>query len=363
MLVAIINSTKSQNTIIYDVVTLDENSFNITGRSNMSEPDLINALMSGDYFPVNFSVDASRKIVQNQGSFDRLKKSVGVVVGIIKSPGNKTAYMIVGSNANQCFMMTMDDVIQLQTRNNLEYPVQNMMLRNGVLSTYPDSQIPTIALKRQRTIHHVQPNYKVKKDGEKLEKKYANTETASIPEPKTKPNIDKSLFSKEQLREIKIAEHESPGISYLINDPSLSPKQMRIIWSAKRNGIKSECFANNAYSVNAMKFYADRLYSDTQVERYKPALSNPSLTLKQLMKIDEFIDKGYDYSKVMDDIDNPIAVQMVLDNERQKAIRDDYKRGITPEKKKTIDAYIQKCMNVLASISEASDDAKAAAGV
>ena len=58
------------------------------------------------------------------------------------------------------------------------------------------------------------------------------------------------------------------------------------------------------------------------------------------MKIDEFIDKGYDYSKVMDDIDNPIAVQMVLDNERQKAIRDDYKRGITPEKKKTIDAAI-----------------------
>lgn len=91
--------------------------------------------------------------------------------------------------------------------------------------------------------------------------------------------IDKNItkedkYTKEQKREILACRKK--GIkSNIIENPKLQPSQMRIIWMAKAKGMFMNQVANPEFSEDALKAYADILYSKGQVNVCKPIIAHP----------------------------------------------------------------------------------------
>lgn len=98
-------------------------------------------------------------------------------------------------------------------------------------------------------------------------------------EPKV---IDKKIqkkdkYTTEQIREILSCRKK--GISSkFIENPKLEPNQMRILWMAKSKGMFMNQVAKPEYSEDALREYADLLYSKIQVSICKPLIARPELS-------------------------------------------------------------------------------------
>lgn len=86
----------------------------------------------------------------------------------------------------------------------------------------------------------------------------------------------------------------------LIANPELSSEQMRVLWVSKKKGAYSEYFAKPEYSVDVMKFYADRLLTKKMVQECADLLSNPKYSVPQLTELYLAVCEGIDYTTFKD---------------------------------------------------------------
>ena len=75
----------------------------------------------------------------------------------------------------------------------------------------------------------------------------------------------------------------------------------------------SESFAKPYYSVDVMKFYADRLYTEQVVNSCKPMLSHPELGVDELSELYHCIILGVPY----EDLVGKNADEISLERERR----------------------------------------------
>ena len=270
--------------IYVNIVSIDED-FNVTsGILTKTRNELVTIVRTNNLKPVNFSIDRDNNIREDAGSFKRFQKSgVGIVIAEIKSPyGRSLGYKIIQSTTGTVVNMRTEEIVQKEKVLGRPF-LQNGIVRNDTVNCYPLHSFPVIKLQKA-----VKPS------------KVTTTTESKVTKPK-------SEFTEAQKKEIQMC--RSKGInSSFIEDVRLTPEQMRVCWVAKTKGVLSEYFAKPEYSVEVMKFYADRLVSNLAVKECKLMLQHPNLKVSQLSELYLCICEGVDYSEVINDTASDIRV-------------------------------------------------------
>lgn len=270
--------------IYVNIVSVDDN-FNVTsGIITKTRDELVTIVRTNNLKPVNFSIDRDNNIREDAGSFKRFEKSgVGVVIAEIKNPyGRSLGYKIIQSTTGLVVNMRTEEIVQKEKILGRPF-LQNGIVRNNTVNCYPLHSFPVIKLQKA-----VKPSK-------------ANTTTES---KVTKP---KSEFTEAQKKEIQMCRSKGVNSSF-IEDVRLSPEQMRVCWVAKTKGVLSEYFAKPEYSVEVMKFYADRLVSNLAVKECKLMLQNPSLKVPELAELYLCVCEGVDYTEVLNETASSIRI-------------------------------------------------------
>lgn len=277
MYIAVLGVEK-ENFLVCKVFDADFNPMGGTYLMNKSE--LANYTVQNSLRPINFDVDRHMSIEENSGDFKRLAKDGFVVLAEIKSKaGRNLGYRLVRCADYAVLNFKTEDIVN-QAKARKTPLLHNGIIRNDTVNCYPRHKFPVI------TVSGADARGRVKKP----------TVTKLKSTTHEKP---KSEFTKEQLAEIKAC--KSRGVdSRLIENPDLSPEQMRVLWVSKSKGAFSEYFASADYSVEVMKFYADRFYDKKIVEECSVMLSKPSLSVSQLAELYLCIGDGVDYTDFLD---------------------------------------------------------------
>lgn len=240
--------------------------------------------------PLNFSVDRAGKIVQDCGDFNRFSsKGSAVVIAEIKSKGGRTmGYRLLSCLNNVCANLRLEEILQKEaSMGKDEHFLQNGIIRNKTVNCYPNRPflVMTVATPKKPTpakapTADTLPHYIDKKDMPK--------EAQAQPQPKPE-------YTPAQLKELHSC--RTAGVpTNLIRNPDLSPEQMRVLWVSKSKGCLSEYFNDPAYSADAMKFYADRLYDKQTVVDCAEMLEHPELTVPQLTELYSCVCQGIPYT-------------------------------------------------------------------
>lgn len=240
--------------------------------------DVPNLCLGYGYTPINFSIDRNKTVRMDCGDFQRFSQNgSAVVLAELKSRGGKIhGYKLLSCANGAITNLKVEDILQRERaygKNN--HFLQNGIIRGDAVHCYPLKPFPSLII-----------NAENRPKKEEKQKEVA----------KPKKQVKQIEFTKEQLAEI--AKCESNGInSRFIRNPKLSPQQMRVLWVSKSKGALSETFANPALSTDAMKFYADRLYSKKMVEDCRELLNHPELSTDELSELYICICEGVPYAK------------------------------------------------------------------
>lgn len=247
-------------------------------------------VLSRGYKPLNFSVTSNGEVQQDAGSFDRFHPGgVMVVLGRYTSRGGRTVgYRLVSSLSGAVVAMRTGDI--LARAKGLDRPfLQNGIIRGDMINCYPshDYKVLFADTKQSRRVQ----------TGEAVTVQDRGT-AAMVQRREKAESSGGAKFTAEQLKEIQACREK--GIdSKFIEDVRLTPKQMRILWVSKSNGALSEYFASPEYSVQAMKFYADRLFGKKLVKDCMPMLRVPTLTVDKLSELYLCVCDGVDYTDLL----------------------------------------------------------------
>ena len=129
---------------------------------------------------------------------------------------------------------------------------------------------------------------------------------------------DDRLYSPEAIAaaNAEIAKCKKHGINadFLLRG-NLDSKQMRVLWVSKSKGAYAEAFNNPDLSVDAMKFYADRICSKVAAKECKVLLDHPELSVEELTELYQCINEGVDPTELIGE--SPVNIQIA----REKATR------------------------------------------
>ena len=248
--------------------------------------------MNYGYRPLNFDVDRHGNVRMSRGDFSRFRMDgCAVVIGELRtSSGTLVRLRLLSVAKGNIVNVTPAEVIE---RNNAQdHPfLQNGIIRDNKISCYPNSKFPVITVgtpKPQRTRQQkpIQTKQPVKK------------EEVMTFTPQQQVELDKC---KQKL-----------GDNKLIYNNKLSPEQMRVLWVSKSKGALSEMFNSPSYSVEVMKFYADRLVNNRMVNECWEMLQHPELTLGQLAELYLCIFDGVDYRSLIGLDESQIQVERKL---------------------------------------------------
>ena len=219
----------------------------------ISEGVLASWCLKYNYLPFNFSIktDNGKPVVeQDCGVFTRFDKASGVILAKLIMDNKTAGFRIITKNG-----ALMDITYRKLTHEDIL--IQNAIKRQGVINSYPNYPFATIK---------------------------QTTKKVTTVSQEQKPNNEQA-FSREQIFEIKSARENGIETRDLIENPKLKPKQMRILWVARKNGSLSENFKDPHYSPEVMKFYADRIFNESSLNICEPLLANPKLTVDQLTEL------------------------------------------------------------------------------
>lgn len=282
---------------LFTFVDIDSNSLTVVRRATVTEPYIIPETRGK--ILLNFSIDENRRVAETQGSFDRLSVKDGttphiVVQELATSVGTIVGYRLLNPQTNMIFALKKEDIIKRQSSSSVPL-LQNGIIRGNKINCYSHSKFPRFIIgTRTRTA--------VRRPKVVDEKKVQAA----------KNNDFLSQFSPEQRRELSKAKSNDIDIR-LIANPNLSSEQMRVLWISKKNGAYSEYFAKPEYSVDVMKFYADRLVTQQMVKECADLLARPSYSVDKLSELYLAVCEGIDYSSFLD-ADN--AEEMYVQRER-----------------------------------------------
>ena len=229
--------------------------------------------------PLNFSVDRNSAVVQDCGAFSRFNQDGVVIIlaELVSRSGVVRGYKVAFYKNYNVGNIRKDALIERAGSVDRPY-IHNGILRKGVINCYPMKPFPQIVIANQTT-----------QRGTKVSKKMEES----------KPVQGKDNFSCEQASEITAC--KARGINpKLIENPNLSTEQMRVLWVSKKNGAFSEYFAKPEFSVDVMKFYADRLLTKEMVKDCEPMLSRPDLTVGQLQELYQCVCSDIPYEDMLD---------------------------------------------------------------
>lgn len=286
----VISNFNKVNKLYNFCIISGDGTFNITGFKTCTEDEVVNASKSLGLKLLNFSISKDNKIKEDSGSFTRFdERGVFVVLAEITNKAGKTlGYRVLESTTNTVVNKRTEELVKLEKSANRPV-MQNGIVRNGSVSCYPLHQFPSIVI-----------GDSIKKSKNKVkEVNKVKEETKPIKKPSSDKKEDSSIFSPAQKSEITTC--RSRGInSKFIENPELTPEQMRVLWVSKSKGALSEYFAKPEYSVDVMKFYADRLLNKKSVESCKELLNHQELTVPQLVELYMCIVSGVDYDDLLD---------------------------------------------------------------
>lgn len=273
MLIAVTGYRIEKGVGLYHCVTIDDIYSNCIDMNWVSENTLVDYITSG-YTPVNFSISRDRKVKQDCGDFARFSQyGSAVVVAELKSKsGRNLGYRLLSCANNILVNVKTEDILQKEASfGNNEHFLQNGIVRNKTVNCYPLKPFPVINVNTSKP------------------KQYKAQTTSERPKETKKQN-----FTPEQLNEIALCEKNGINPRFIKNS-KLSPSQMRVLWVSKSKGALSERFANPQLSVEAMKFYADRLYDKKTADDCADMLKHTELSVPELTELYSCICQGLPY--------------------------------------------------------------------
>ena len=233
--------------------------------------------------PINFDIERDGS-VNEYCSFDRFKgKSFAVVLGeLVSKDTDKTmGYRLItpqGAIVNK----HTEELINLHKSKG--FVLQNGMFAADFIRCYKFHKFPRVII-GNKTKAKVSPV------------RHAPIKATSGNAMQVKPKLN---FTPEQLKELERAKHKGITDSFLYNT-ALTPEQMRVLWVAKDKGALSEYFARPDYSVDVMKWYADRIVTPYSAKIRGYMLANPKLTTAHLDELDDCLANGVEFSDLCDD--------------------------------------------------------------
>ena len=251
--------------------------------------------------PLNFSIDRNSQLVQDVGLFERLmpidksyisNPSDTVCSNVILSEiqdnlGNVLGYRLINSDTFFISNIHLQDILDMAK--NLNRPIfQNGIIRNGAVCCYPNhpfnvSLFKNFEEKKKNEIKTANPTHAGLEKQSKPAKKHSHSK-----QEKPTPNMQISSYNEDQKKELARAKKAGVDVS-LIANPDLSNKQMRIIWSAQRDGFNAAAITDPKLPVESMRFYANMIVSDEDAKVYKPMMKHPELTMDQIEELNTCI--------------------------------------------------------------------------
>lgn len=246
---AIVINYNSNKKICLVAVVDSTNTRNILGVFQVLKDQLINWCRSNNLTPYNFTVNPSDgSVKESAGVFTRFQDSYGVVlVRVLTHSKRVFGYRII-TKSGAIQDVTLRDILSSGIK------FQNAIIQGGVLKCYEGFPFQEIVM-------------------------------AKPAKPISKPSTIASEFTEAQVKEIEDAKKQGVSTKDLIENPKLSPKQMRVLWVSKKNGALAESYASPVYKAGVMKFYADRVYNEKSLNLCKPLLLHPELEVDQLEEL------------------------------------------------------------------------------
>lgn len=267
------------------VFMVNKPSFNIMKNVVVPVSELANTTLLHQATPLNYAIaDNTGEIIETL-SFNRFSgNSVVILYELVNKKGDVLRYGLL-SQSGQTAVVTKEQLYK-RLETNPQW-VQNAIFRNGVVNR---AKVDTGWLR----IEYIEPKV--------VRKPVSNTKPA---EPVARKDVESPVmhqqpqqFTPEQIKELKAAEAKGVDIKCIYNS-KLSPKQMRVLWVASSKGCLVEAFASPSYSVDVMKFYADKLYTQGVVRACKPMLKHPELELDVLTELYYCIIVGVPYEDLI----------------------------------------------------------------
>ena len=296
--VVITNYDEGTNTAAGVVVTGDtymvSNAFPM-----MSVVDLCKWSVGSGLVPLNFDINQHGQIEWNCGAKTRLTSGAVIILAEIRNSSKRTlGYRLLDIQTRAVGNMRTKDIVARANQTKTQY-LQNCIVINGSVYCYPEHKflymIVDERVKKSERIQKPKPQVKA---AEKPVQHVKQTEKVMTPDD----------FSKAQLSELEKAKKEIGDIS-VIYDPRFTPQQMRVLWVAKKKGACVEAFAVPEMSVDAMKFYADRLVDLGTANECTMLLHKPELEVNQLQELFLCIIEGVPFDDLLDLSEDEIRVE------------------------------------------------------
>lgn len=287
----------SKDICLCDVISDDL--MTITSQFTLPKTVLGNYVKEAKLIPLNFSIDRRNAVVEDCGSFSRFSSpECAVVIAELKTQsGRNMGYRLLGCANGVLSNMKVADILSLSSK--VDYPIlQNAIIRNNTVNCYKLRQFPTITI-------GVPSQKKSAKASASRQKTTGKTKKATVKE-----------FTEEQLKELERC-RKSGISSRFIENPDLTPEQMRVLWVSASKGALAYLYCSPVYSREVMVFYADRLVDTKIANDCVPMLSRPELPLDKLAELYLCVCQGVDYSDLMDKSATEI---MVARREREKSL-------------------------------------------
>lgn len=248
----------------------------------MNDKDLADYVLSHPVTPVNFEVDNKERVINEcSGVFDRLASKSGVspcvILAEMRTATRLLGYIVLSKNGTVA-RVRRDDLYRTcaEAKNKGFSYVQNGIYRDadGVksISCYPYRPFPVYTI-------------------ESAKKPVA----VSAPTQKAAKEPKAVAYTKAQLTELNSAKEKGVDTA-CIENPSLSPEQMHILWIAKRNGRAVELFAFPKYSPDTMRFFAKTVVSRKMYKTFYD-MFNAEYTADQVEQLYYGISEGLDYAQ------------------------------------------------------------------
>ena len=274
MLLAVTGYRISHGVGMYHCVSVTDDYSDCTDRGWIDEQAVVNCVVNG-FTPANFSISRDRTVKQDCGDFARFSQlGSAVVIAELKSKaGRSLGYRLLSCANNILVNVKTEDILQKEASFGDEHFLQNGIVRNKTVNCYPLKPYPVITVSNKSNQSKTQQTKPV------------------VERPK---ESKKQNFTPEQLNEIALCEKN--GINpRLIKNSKLSPSQMRVLWVSKSKGVLSEKFSNPQLSVDAMKFYADRLFDKKTADECADMLKHTELSVPELTELYACICQGLPY--------------------------------------------------------------------
>lgn len=290
--IAVVGAYDNQLEHFYDVVLLTSE-YKSSKYSGVREDALLKLLSSSKKLRMlNFDVQGGR-VIDSCGKFSRLQDKNGVspkivVADIVTSSGRTTGYMVLDKTGG-VYRYSKEDMLSLcsQAKARGISFIQNGIFRpndeQACIASYPNKPFIRIVLNKATK----------KKAKAEVSKTYVDKKRnqENLKEPSSK-------YTLAQMKELTLAK-ENGVDPLLIGNPKLTPQQMHILWVAKRNGVASEYFAHPKFSVDAMRFFADRIVNKKVFMECRQIMK-PEYDVQQLTELYLGVYSGIDYMSYAD---------------------------------------------------------------